>query len=374
MPSSHGPFATCLLSLVAAALLILGPGCASDDGGPRCVDQLCDPGTFQATCLGNSLQTCAADGRAWVFTPCNAQERCDAAQTPARCNIRVCTTPGISTCLNAVERETCLADGSARERETCPSGSACRDGECVPNDCTTGEDMCTTNGYLRCIQGQWQSTTCSTGEVCRMSAGVPACGPRVCEPLTRRCQDRKVYACDALGATETETPCADGEICVGGLCQPQVCGVTVTEDVTGGDTTAGPTEIRFSLNGSVQTLTLNAQALYTEAGRTLTISATRNNRRLEIRLAPIARLVTGAWDSEIFNPTLVQACYTDGLSGDGVGDCEAPFTHREVSYKVNITTNGGVGERVEGTFDLVLENINRDTIELRDGSFSVIHR
>ncbi len=371
MPSLKAVFHFRLLILLAVSFLT---ACASDDGGPRCVDQLCDPGTFAASCFDNSLQTCAPDGRSYVFTPCNAQERCDASQSPARCNIRACTTPGVSTCLNAVERETCLPDGSARERVLCESGSACRDGECVPNDCTTSQDMCTTNGYLRCVQGQWQSTTCSTGEVCRMSAGAPACGSRVCEPLTRRCQDRKVYVCDALGATETEIPCADGEICTVGLCQPQVCGVTVTEDVMGGDTTAGPAEIRFSLNGTVQTLTLNAQAVYTEAGRTLTISATRNNRRLEIRLAPIARLVTGAWDSEIFNPTLVKACYTDWLSGDGVGDCEAPFTHREASYKVNITGNGGVGQRVEGTFDLVLENINRDTIELRDGSFSVIHR
>jgi hypothetical protein len=356
-----------------SAMFILA-ACASDDGGPRCVDQLCDPATTAATCHFNSVQKCAADGLSYSFTPCYAQERCDASVSPARCAIRACANPGVSTCLNAAERETCLADGSARVSENCGAGSSCRDGECVPVDCTTAEDMCTTNGFLRCVQGQWQSTTCPTGQVCQMNGEVPSCGPRRCTPNTARCEDRKVYACDALGATETEIPCAEGEICTQGQCQPLVCGVTPTEDTTGGDTAEQPTEIRFSINGVVQTLTLNAQATYTEVGRVFTISASRNSRRLEIRFAPIARLTTGAWDSEIFNPTLVTVCYTDGLSGEGVGDCPAPFTHASSAYKVAISRNGGIGERVDGTFDVTLTDVNRDTLELTDGSFSVVHR
>ena len=340
----------------------LTAGCSPDDGGPGCVDRLCDPTTFTTGCFGNSLWKCAGDGLSYAFTPCNNQERCDASSAPATCSIRVCTTPGVSTCLNAVERETCA------------SGSACRDGECVPNDCTTGEDVCTTNGFLTCVQGAWQGTTCPTGQVCLMSGGIPSCAPKRCTPLAARCQDRNVYTCDALGATETETPCADGEVCLGGICQPPVCGATAPTDVIGSEVTEGTAEIRFSVNGTVRVLDLNAQAVFTEAGRRLVISATRNNRRVEIRLAPTTTLVTGGWDSDIFNPTLATICYTDGLTGDGVGDCEAPFTHREGAYKVTIQRNDGVGGRVQGTFEVTMTDVNRDELVLSGGSFSVTHR
>lgn len=361
-----------LTSLLVVAAL--SGGCAPDDGGPSCVDRLCDPGAFATTCFGNSLQKCASDGLSYTFTACNSQERCDASATPAKCSVRVCTTPGVSTCLNAVERETCSIDGGARIPETCATGTACRDGECVPNDCTTGADICTTNGFLTCAQGAWKSTTCVTGQTCVMNAGKPSCVPKRCTPLAARCQDRQVYTCDALGAVETVTPCADGEVCLGGLCQPPVCGVTPTTDVLSGEVAEGNAEIRFSINGSVRVLDLNAQALYTESGRRFLISATRNSRRIEIRLAPTSLLITGAWDSDIFNSTLATICYTDGATGAGVGDCDAPFTHREGPYKVQIKRNDGIGGRVEGTFEVTMTDINRDTLVLSGGSFSVNHR
>jgi hypothetical protein len=370
---------------VGLGLALLAGACGEGDGGEACVAQLCDPATFVARCHGLSVMDCAQDGRSYVFSPCNAQERCEgpAASAPveptaaaARCTVRACTRPGVSTCLNAVERETCLSDGSARVRETCPTGEGCRDGVCVPADCRGEADTCTTNGLLRCVEGAWQQTTCPSGQVCAMTGGVPSCGAPRCVPNALRCEDRRVHVCDGLGGTETEVPCAEGEVCADGLCRPPVCGEAVTQpDVLGGEVTPAVAELRFNAGGVVQVLTLDAQASYTQVGRRLTLSARRGLQRFEIRLAPIAEVTTGAWDSTVFNPTQVVACWDDGAGdGAGVGDCEAPFTHAATTWQVAIARNGGLGARVEGTFSFDMADINRDPLAIRDGSFSVIYR
>jgi hypothetical protein len=363
--------------VIAFGLATLG-GCAADDGGESCVSQLCDPATFGTRCLGTSLWRCAGDGLSYTFAPCNAQERCDGAVSPARCTVRACANPGVSTCVNAVERETCLADGSGRVREMCQSGQGCRDGVCVPADCTGLADTCTTNGLLRCVSRAWQQETCSRGEVCLSAGGVPACGPRRCVPNAVRCEDRRVHVCDGLGASETEIPCADGEICSAGVCQRPVCGAAPTPEPdasVGGDAGEAPAEIRLNVGGVVESLTLDAQATYTQVGRRLTLTARRGLKQLQIRLAPVAEVATGAWDSTIFNPTQVTACWNDGSGSDvGVGDCEAPFTHASSTWVMAITENGGLGARVEGTFAFDMADINRDPLTIRDGSFSVIYR
>lgn len=361
----------CLLALAGFA------GCGDGDGGEACVARLCDPATFGTRCLGASLWRCADDGLSHVFSPCNAQERCDGSVSPARCTVRACANPGVSTCVNAVERETCLADGSGRQRESCPSGESCRDGACVASNCIGSEDRCTTNGFLRCVSGMWQQTTCPRGEVCVAAGGVPACAAPRCVPNGVRCEDRKVYVCDGLGASEEAFPCADGEICVAGVCQRPVCGVVApTEDASGGgEVIEAPAEIRLSVGGVVESLTLDAQATYTQVGRRLTLTARRGLKQLQINLAPITEVATGAWDSEIFNPTKVTACWNDGGGSEaGVGDCEAPYTHASSTWKVSITKNGGLGARVEGTFAFDMADINRDPLAVRDGSFSVVYR
>jgi hypothetical protein len=361
---------------LTGALGLASLAACGEESGATCAPRLCDPATFGTRCLGASLWRCADDGLSYVFSPCNAQERCDDASSPARCAIRACANPGVSTCLNATERELCLADGSGRERETCPSGESCRDGICVATSCIGSPDTCTTNGLLRCVSGQWQQQTCPRGEVCVASGGVPACAAPRCVPNAVRCEDRRVHVCDGLGASEQEFPCQDGEICQDGVCQPPICGVVnAPADASSGEVSEGAAEIRLNVGGVVERLTLDAQATYTQVGRRLTLTARRGLKQLQIRLAPIAEVATGAWDNEVFNPTQVTACWNDGGNSEaGVGECEAPYTHASTSWKVAITANGGLGARVEGTFSFDMADINRDPLVVRDGSFSVIYR
>lgn len=366
------------------ASLLLGGfgilGCGGDEGD-KCVATVCDPALHQTGCWGNSVQACAADGKAFVYTACGRQQRCDAAS--GRCVARTCTTLGEATCATVTEVERCRDDGSGFDRIPCASGVICRDGRCVPSSCTSDPDRCTTHGLVTCENASWVQQNCPVSEICVESeTGFARCQPTVCTPEERRCVGSEVRVCGPRGAVETTIACAEDEVCVNGFCQAEVCGsdgvgpdVAEVSDVTDvSDTEPEPeSRIVFTLNGVAETFNISAFAIFDAGDRQVTVKASKSTRAIELRFNPANQTVQGTFSSEVFNPVKVLICYDDGGQPADFLDCEG-FSHRSVAYDVVVTVNDGEGGRFEATFEATLEDVNTDTTRLSAGQINVKYR
>ncbi len=370
--------------LAAFALLaaLSTAGCSDDDGN-KCVATVCDPATFGQVCVGHAVQSCAADGKRFVYTACSSQQRCDAAGASASCVARTCTTLAQTKCVSVTETERCNDDGSAVERSACAAAETCKDGACVPNECADSDpDHCSTNGFLTCTEAAWVQQNCPVGDLCSLADnGVARCNPAACTPEARRCEGDTVRVCDARGAGETIINCASDEVCVAGVCQAEVCGASTSDasdsEVVDASDTAEVSEpeskIVFTLNGVANTFDISAFATFDAGDRQVTVKGSKSTKQLELRFNPANMTIEGSFSSAIFNPVKVLVCYDTGGSVASFDDC-AGFTHRSVAYDVVITRNEGQGGRFEATFSATLEDENTDTIVLSAGQINVKYR
>lgn len=352
-------------------------GCGGDDGDP-CVERLCDAATHGAVCVGHAVQTCAPDGRSFLYAACGAQQRCEAGA----CVARACTTLGEASCLSPTSAQRCRDDGSGFDTIPCGDEAVCKDGACVPSTCAGSGDRCTNNGFVSCKSAAWVQENCPVGQLCELGgSGAGRCVPKACVPEARRCDGDSVRICDARGGVETALACAEGETCVQGFCQRPVCGAD-TPDPDAADTsetfdtaeTSEPnSEILFTLSGAATTLGQSAFATFDAGDRQLTVKASQSFRRLELRFAPANQTVSGVFSSEVFNPVKVLVCWDGGETPASFDDCEG-FTHRSVAYEVTVTRNDGPGGRFEATFTATLEDENTDTIQLQSGQINVKYR
>lgn len=354
-------------------VLVLVAACGGDESGDPCVDTVCVPGEA-AVCSGQAVRACSSDGKAFTYTECSSQQRCEAGA----CVPKQCTTIGQSTCATVTSVRRCADDGSGFTTVECGSGETCRDGACAPTACTSSDaDRCTTNGTLKCVSGAWAQATCPANQLCSLDGVVARCLAARCTPWATRCDGETALTCDARGATEVATLCGEDEVCKDGRCQLRVCGETIINDVgdtTDGDTTPVTSQFLFTLDGAVQTFDQNAYADYDGGSRQLTIRASRTNDFLEIYLKPSNATVDGSYSSEVFNPVRLIACYKGIGPAATFEDCPAGTTHKATAYAINITRNDGAGGRVLGTFTLTLSDINTDTITLSGGQIDVRYR
>ena len=367
-----------LAALVAAPAAFTLAGCGEDDGNP-CVQSLCDAASHGAVCVGHAVQTCAADGRSFVYTACGAQQRCAGGV----CVARECTSLGEATCLSPTTVERCRDDGSGYDSIPCGAEDICKDGACVPSVCAGAGDRCTNGGFVTCTDAAWVQENCPVGQLCELGgSGAARCVPKACPAETRRCDGDSVRICDARGGAETVLACASGEVCVDGVCQAAVCGGggATDADITDGvdtidtaETSEPDSEILFTLGGVATTLGQSAFATFDAGDRRLTVKASQSLRSLEIRFEPANATVSGAFSSEVFNPIKVLVCYDSGQSPADFSDCEG-FTHRSTAYAVTVTRNDGPGGRFEATFTATLEDQNTDTIQLQSGQINVKYR
>ena len=135
----------------------------------RCVDGTCRACLPGNSCVGNSLQTCAADGSRVLGTA-----QCAFGCSAGRC--RLCTA-GSASC-NGQTLTACSADGTTQTTSQCPTGTTCNaaQGACVGQTFGT---VCFQEGVPVACPGQ------TLGAVCVQSDGilVPCPSPglgRVC--------------------------------------------------------------------------------------------------------------------------------------------------------------------------------------------------
>lgn len=362
----------CVAALVAPSAIA---GCGGDDGD-ECVERLCEASTHGAVCVGHAVQTCAPDGRSYLYAACGAQQRCEAGA----CVARACTTLGEATCLSPTSAQRCRDDGSGFDTIACGGEELCKDGACVPSVCAGAGERCTNGGFLTCQSAAWVQDNCPVGQLCELSgSGDARCVPRSCVPEARRCDGDSVRVCDARGGVESVEACARGEVCVEGFCQPPVCGAGDTPDaevvdtVDTAETSEPDSEILFTLSGAATTLGQSAFATFDAGDRQLTVKASQSLRSIELRFAPANATVSGVFSSEIFNPVKVLVCWDSGEAAADFDDC-AGFTHRSATYDVTVTRNDGPGGRFEATFTATLEDENTDTIQLQSGQINVKYR
>jgi expansin len=100
---------------------------------PTQVSQACTAN--QISCVGNSLNTCNAQGTGITAQACGTGT-CNATTVPPSCVAAPKCTPGAVSCEGANTIGTCAADGSAVTTTRCPDGSNCTGtGQCTPVRC-----------------------------------------------------------------------------------------------------------------------------------------------------------------------------------------------------------------------------------------------
>lgn len=379
----HASVAIIRVSALVASLTAIGvtpfvvSACGGDEG-KTCVASLCDPGEA-AVCSGNDVRKCVG-GTSYSYTPCGAQQRCDASGGAAVCVARQCTNLGVASCATPTSVVKCLDDGSGTETTNCSGGERCNDGACVAQACTGTDAVCTANGFLTCSNGNWTSTGCGAGKVCTLTSGAAQCTDPVCTPGGFRCEGNSARECDARGTNEIGTTCAKGDICVAGRCQAEVCGVdqpdATTGDTSGGDadTSAPSSQISIKIGTATTVFDQSAYAEFDSGPKTLTLRAEKSSKAIRIILENTRAAVTGPFSDAVFSTTHVTICYDDGGPAQTFDRCPEGFTHQSTLYNVNVGQNDGQGGRVVGTFETTVNDENGDPTAIVDGQFSLNYR
>jgi len=250
------------LSLVAL-LLVLAPGCGSDDE--------VDP-------FGSSGRPGSSGEKICLLNNCATDDEC------ADC------TDGRTVCDQEAKR--CVACGPKANGKNCRAGTYCtKYGSCVPQSVTCPEDesgaptgSCRSNSdcgacgpqYRVCVGGKCagctpeNKTNCQSTDTCRDNRCVPKC-PATCS-ADADCGEcgvpgKEVHACNkhVCAQCSRTLPCPDGETCdlARGVCR-KPCGLygpagktTCTEDANCGGCT-GTTECKEPVNGGQGTCVLPA--------------------------------------------------------------------------------------------------------------------
>jgi hypothetical protein len=111
--------------------------------------------------------------------------------------------------------------------------------------CTSDDARCDGSRALTCTPTGLRAIDCAALEArCVTGAAGPVCEAWTCRPSSTRCSadGTQVLACDALGTSETASPCVRG--CASGSCRPRSdCERAIESTLTGAGT------LRFSLCG-----------------------------------------------------------------------------------------------------------------------------
>ena len=384
-------------TLIVALLLsfgLAGPACSSKEES-TCVATLCQAG--ETRCFGNAVGTCATDGKSWSVNACGSTRRCD----QATCVERSCT-PGNGWCgeTNGPTLSRCLPDGSGEEEVTCGEGTHCVSGACVDAQCTHGGTACASLTFiLTCDGGSWTGESCADGEICHGSESGAVCKPPTCVAESVSCEDNTVVSCDVYGREVTKTDCGANEVCKAGLCVAKVCGVDDQPDVVeptdiatdAGTDATGPVDVEedtfipplepisrveFKLAGQTLVFDLNARGIYIGSDKQLMIIGEKGTAQIEIRIGPIEPFVVGSWNESDGAEIGVAVCYNDGISPlpEPLAPCQVGFTHVSIEYTLTLDDNNGPDSWLRGTFTATLEDVNGDTIRIKDGLFEVLHK
>ncbi len=393
-PRARAPFrapARTFYALTLALCLVAAPGCGSDASTPATVTSLCT--VPESKCIGQTLATCAQDGKAWAYTNCLPGSYC--APSGACAQGKCAPSSGSCTGGQLVE---CSANGSSQAAaRDCGASEVCAAGACLPATCTDGDVRCGDPYTLAtCQGGAWTATPCGAGQICGDTDGAAACVDRACAPGAARCDGDDSYVCDAIGAGETKTTCASPQICKSGFCQAKVAGV---DDLPEGDATSGDVQddaaatdttgtdvkevfipplekisfIEAKFAGVKTKFDFNGRADYIAVDQNLKMSAGLSGRKLEINIAPIDKFNVGKWTDTDEGEVGVVICYYDGgLVAGGAPGCPEGFSHGSVLYDLTLATNNGPGSRLTGSFSATLRTPAGEEIEVTEGNFDVL--
>ena len=403
----------CLTLFVSLALCV--SGCSDDAGGAEgdgapCLDTVCVAGS--ASCYGNAVWTCRADGSGWDKEGCGGLMSCVAFA----CVDSVCQIPGKAQCDDEAGGRVCAADKQSETSFTCADGEVCDEGACISATCEAGQTTCGYRATFSCVNGSWSGTKCDAGELCVEDDGGARCESWSCEPGKARCEGGVSFVCDAAGGQETSTACSGSEVCEGGYCVAATCeqiaaGEAGPQETAEADTSSsaeasdaasagaddagsgdsGPTEpepaphpeleqisrIDFKLSGIPNTFDLAAQADYQDAEKRMVISGSDGVRKLEINLAEVEPYTVGVWSDTDDSDVLAVVCYYDGTVNqtppEGAG-CSVGFSHASSLYSLTIDANNGDGYRVTGSFETTLIDAMGGQIQFTEGTFDVLHK
>jgi len=192
-----------------------------------CIELTCKPLDVRCSPSSpNTVQSCAADGSGWVdASACSNGSVCD----QGLCAAPTCV-PNSATCQGSA-LVVCDATGSGSASATsCPHG--CANGACVAAGCTPGELQCSGSTLQVCAtdgSGFTLAQSCGANACVTLGAGLAACGPSLCSPLSRRCgaDGASVQTCSADGSAWGDpVSCGVGASCSGGVCTAPPAGCT----------------------------------------------------------------------------------------------------------------------------------------------------
>ena len=225
-----------------------GTPCEADGSlctpGDTCSAGKCVVGANLCGCLKDSDCIVKEDGNL-----CNGTLYCQKGSGPPHCAINPATPVTCTADDNPCTTAECDPKTGKCGNPPVAQGSACEDGKpctygdtCMGGSCTAGLNNCNCtsatdciddgnpcNGLPFCAQGQCSSTApiaCSGGvqgcnsQQCDSKTGVCAYLPKACNdnnPCTADACDSKVGAC-SFKAFGDGSPCATGQVCVGGAC------------------------------------------------------------------------------------------------------------------------------------------------------------
>jgi hypothetical protein len=191
---------------------------------------VCNPGTFE--CTGTRLDECTAAGQYMMKDTCPSAALCKKAA--GACTDMVCN-PNAKTCAADGTLQTCNADGSAFVSPESCGANLCdatrgRCNKCVPGatrcDGTATAMKCNSDGQSEAptpctaAAGGCATSSCSAGE-CRAGlkpAGTTCLGTNMCT------RDGQCVEC--LAATDCDS---SSQMCVGGACLAKPCGNGLAE-------------------------------------------------------------------------------------------------------------------------------------------------
>jgi len=190
-----------------------GLNCASLPGGKFCVAPTCSGGAER--CSGNFVQEC--QNGVWTDI-----QRCDAGCDPNTTSCKKACSAGEKRCVGDV-LETCAANGSGWSGKSCSYG-------CANNACVVAPSPSPSPATCVCSGGFWSGRGCSQWQAGMPCQTIPSPSPRasivpspfpspfsqVCYPRTTRCVGSDQEICTGDGSGWSTRGCSYG--CSSGSC------------------------------------------------------------------------------------------------------------------------------------------------------------
>lgn len=396
-----------LAVLVVLLSGVMGCSSSNSDSTVACVEAL--EGCDEAVCEGNYVKRCSQDGIRYEYEACYPRTCVSGV-----CQTAACDFPGQSRCDDDDPSlvETCSDAMTQWSTRSCAQDTHCANGVCVPDSCNAGEKRCGMDSVLECdTEGSaWTATDCEANQYC--SDVQLACLEREAfcmdNPLGAQCLDLvRRASCSPSGILEPED-CRDGEVCVDGFCQAQVCGAAyvlpedVVEDQT--DTTepadvtgeASEVEEEDVIEWDLPPLTLPAKgwatldggpfenqkveftsaktANYVVNDLDLQISMGMGVFFLEVHIVGVEEKMVGHYTSEDAETVQCMVLFNDGTQDPSV----VQWKYASEVYDITLSTFEDVGGRVIGSFSGTLreqvaegEPASEVVVTVTDGYFDV---